>query len=37
MMRASGLLMHISSLPGDHGIGKLGKDGSQRCYSESNT
>ena len=26
MMRASGLLMHISSLPGDHGIGKLGKE-----------
>lgn len=25
-MRASGLLMHISSLPGDHGIGKLGKE-----------
>ena len=26
MMRASGILMHISSLPGDHGIGKLGKE-----------
>lgn len=24
-MRASGILMHISSLPGEYGIGKLGK------------
>ncbi|MGN1114255.1 MAG: 4-alpha-glucanotransferase [Oscillospiraceae bacterium] len=26
MMRSSGILMHISSLPGDYGIGKLGKE-----------
>lgn len=25
-MRASGILMHISSLPGEYGIGKLGKE-----------
>ena len=25
-MRASGILMHISSLPSDYGIGTLGKD-----------
>lgn len=25
-MRRSGILMHISSLPNDYGIGKLGKE-----------
>ena len=25
-MRASGILLHISSLPGEYGIGKLGKE-----------
>ena len=25
-MRASGILMHISSLPGKYGIGKLGQE-----------
>lgn len=25
-MRKSGILMHISSLPNDYGIGKLGKE-----------
>ena len=31
-MRKSGILMHISSLPGAGGIGSLGKEAYAFCY-----